>query len=267
MRLIKTIYLELHRDTDSGIWGLVPKGTTDGDNRFNSFWDPRGIFHDTFEHNFENTHKYFKNDYALNLGGELAAMGALWYYYSEMGFSKRMGSMGSYSYSPGDSMRNTTLSEIREICHTGWHRYGEELLSAIPYQKPVDNVELEYQIRKYWEEVKKLQPESDSEQDIDFANSYLKSVSLQKIANLHRWGYRMAQRLVPDKKDNYLMLEDFYDTMTKLTRLDAEHIYNLGFSELVIKLYRKNSKLDWKAKLMGESVKSVNINKLKRLPL
>jgi len=64
---MKKITLDLKEDEATGIIGFIPSTCEE----FNSFTDAIGLFHDVFEHWFENHHKYFKNEYACDRSGEL----------------------------------------------------------------------------------------------------------------------------------------------------------------------------------------------------
>ena len=140
-RLIKTVRLDFFED-EGGNFGLCHHNTQDQDNGFDAFWHGMGIFHDVFEHSHEHENKYFKGDYAMNVGGEMAAMGSMWYYYNQMHMSNRLNNSGGM-YTSADSMRLTTQDEIQQSIVYGYPRFGYTLESNVPKQKPSYDGELE----------------------------------------------------------------------------------------------------------------------------
>src|SRR5690606_27490276 len=74
-KLVREVRLQFFCDPAHGEWGLAHENTIEpqGDG-FNAFWSgTTGIFHDVFEHAHEHT-GYFQGPYAMNIGGEIAAM-------------------------------------------------------------------------------------------------------------------------------------------------------------------------------------------------
>jgi hypothetical protein len=243
-RLIKTVDLVFFEDDANGSFGLAHKDTFDDSNAFNAFWSGIGIFHDIFEHSHEKENKYFRGDYAMNVGGEMTAMGAMWYYFDCLGVSNRL-EQGFRN--PSDIMRDGTQSEIIDAIYSGYCRYGDTLLSNVPKQRPTYNSELEYQIEQLVKNAKKQDYEGSDEQEKEYAMSYRESVTFRKVADLHRYGYRMAERLVPDNYDNRVTLYtfiEFWETFCK--KHEAKDLQN-DFDGLTIKLYKdENGRISWK---------------------
>lgn len=252
-RLIKTVDLVFFCDDATGDYGLTHKETFDSNTgaSFNAFWGGMGIFHDVFEHSHEYTNKYFKGDYAMNIGGEMAAMGSMWYYIDQLGMHTRL----SYRniYSPGDNMRLTTQDLITEAIQYGNIQYGHTLESNVPNQRTTDNHELEYQIEKFWKEIKTQNVDTKYEQEKDDAIQYKKSVSFKKIADLHRYGYRMAEKLVPDNYKNQRMTIDFFAFWDEFCKNNpAETMANV-FKGMKVKLYKDSEGIvSWKATLINK---------------
>src|SRR4051794_4205956 len=103
-RLIHEVDLRFFQDDATGEHGVSHVDTyNDSENPFNAGWGKVMIFHDVFEHWFEKRHKYFKGDYAMNIAGEMVAMGAMWYFFNELGIDNRLDNRSMYS--PGTRMR------------------------------------------------------------------------------------------------------------------------------------------------------------------
>lgn len=245
-RLIKTVDLRFFEDDGNGEWGLCHADTMDSDNGFNAFWNGIGIFHDVFEHSHEHQNKYFRGDYAMNVGGEMAAMGAMWYYYNVLGVSNRMNANGWTV--PSESMKQTTLSEVKEVLYGGYCRYGYTLESNVPKQRPVYDSELEYQIEDFWKQVKESPIRCTNEQEKEFARAYKRSVTFRKIADLHRYGFRMAERLVKDCYDNRIALYDFIEVWNNFCKRNPAREMANYFRGLTVKVYKdENGRITWKA--------------------
>lgn len=256
-RLFKTVDLVFFED-ESGTHGVTHKETVDG---FDAFWNGIGLFHDVFEHSHEHTHKYFRGDYAMNLGGEMAAMGALWYFYDSLGVYNRLKANGMYA--PSEIMREGTSSHMVEYLQDGYTRTGPTLTSKVPAQRPTDNGELEYQIAEYWKLVQRTSPSTKYEQEMESAIEYKKSVTFRKIADLHRYGYRMAERMVPENWENRATLVAFIDFFETFCKNNSAETLARIFRKMVVKLYKdENGFVSWKVVLIaqdGTGVKNYTI--------
>jgi hypothetical protein len=262
-RLIKTVSLRFFEDDATGEWGLTHSDTIDGsgDDSFNAFWDGRGIFHDVFEHSHEHT-KYFQGIYAMNIGGEMAAMGALCYYYNRLGVYDRL--RPGY-HSPSDNILRTTFDMIQEAVEDTNFRFGSSLESNVPRQKETDDGELECIVEKFAEKVTALVPnKSDHErfengelfkqnrenEITDECKAYKASVTPRKVADLHRWGFRMAQKLVPNTSENQQTMNDFLETWKEICKLNPAQEMALQYRGIEYKLYRTGETLSWTAIFM-----------------
>jgi hypothetical protein len=247
-RLVRTVELVFFEDNANGEYGLAHKETYDQNqgNGFNAFWNGIGIFHDVFEHSHEFTNKYFRGDYALNVGGEMTAMGAMYYYIDEMGVHNRLREGTSWR-GHGEIMRESTLSEVHEAISSGYCNYGYTLESNVPKQKPVENGEFEYQLEAYARRVKELPLSDYDQQEKEFGRNYKQSVTFRKIADLHRYGYRMAEKLVPNSHDNYATLCTFIEFWNVFCKRNAAEDMQRNFRGLTVKVYRdENGLIDWK---------------------
>ncbi len=246
-RLIREVNLIFFQDDANGEYGLTHKETYDDNygNGFNAFWDGIGIFHDVFEHSHEFTHKYFRGEAALNIGGEMTAMGAMWYYYDVIGVNNRQ--INPHSIHPMcESMKRTTLDEVQESIQEGYCRYGNVLECNVPKQIPTDNYELEYQIQDYWKKVRGFTKFSEYDQEKEAGKGYKKSVSFRKIADLHRYGYRMAKKLIPDNYENRNMMINFINYWNFFYKDNkAEEMQNY-YNGITFKIYKENDIISWK---------------------
>lgn len=244
-RLIKTVDLIFFKDNATGEYGLTHKETYEDNTPFNAFWSGMGFFHDVFEHSHEKTHKYFMGDYAMNIGGEMAAMGSMMYYIDTMGLDNRLNKNANWRGN-GEVMRETTLSNVHEAISYGYTDYGHTLESNVPKQRPTDNCELEYQIEEYYKKVKALNVSTEYEQEREEGLAYKQSVTFRKIADLHRYGYRMAEKLVPNKWDNRATLDRFLDFWNNFTKHNSAEKMQNDFDGLTIKLYKnENGFVTW----------------------
>ncbi len=267
--LVHTVKLRLFQDEANGEYGLAHDKTyieSKGGDGFNAFWDGRGIFHVVFEHWFELEHPYFQGRSAMNVGGEMAAMGALWYYYDTLGVRNRQ-QPGSIHYF-GDSMRHTTEDMVTETLSEGSCNFGDTLESSVPNQKESNNSELECQLDLYWQNILKHKPSKwsmvlEEERSKEYALHYRKSLTKRKIQNLHRWGYSMAQDLIPHNNDNRVVLSEFitfWDDFCK--RNKAEELAASG-NYIEIRIYKDDDdRISWKGFFLGNyEVGEIEIHK------
>lgn len=257
-RCVRTVDLRFFQDNATGNWGVTHKDTQ-GDDGFNAIWSAQMLFHDSFEHAHEHTNRFFRGDFAMNVGGEMAAMGAMWYYYDQLGLYERL-TDGSI-YSPGDRMRQSTQGECESAIYDGYGRFGQTLTSNVPRQRPTDNSELECQIALLVQKVKEYQKreyhkpdevvsqavKEERDRERQYGEDYRKSVTFRRVADLHRYGYRMAERLVPNTYENCETLREFWqfwDDFCKRNPAEEMAQYVRG---ITVKVYRKGNEVSWKA--------------------
>lgn len=245
-RLIHTVELEFFRDPANGEYGVAHRDTIDDDSGgFNAFWGGVGILHDVFEHWFENKHKYFKSNNAQNVGGEIAAMGACYYYAYELGAQCR----NSNYDNKGSIMRSTTI-EIFDAISSGWCPYGHTLECGVPYQEPTNEC-FEQFINEYYKSIlPKKNSAIRSKVDTDEANygrEYAKSITLSKVQRLYRWGFRMAERLIPDTSDNCYMLDAFCKYLNIFCKNNPAEDLAIMYKYMTVKLYKdKHGDVSWR---------------------
>src|ERR1035437_5395868 len=130
---ILTCNLQLFQDQANDEWGVTHRDTIAEVDSFNAFWDGMGLFHDVWEHNFEFTNKYFRGKGALNIGGEMAAMGAMWYYLNQLGMFNRLNPQSTYTYA--QTTIAGTLDMVTERVKYGYGEYGKTLVCNVPSQE------------------------------------------------------------------------------------------------------------------------------------
>lgn len=253
-RLVHKVELELFQDSANGEWGVTHKDTIRDDysyGSFNAFWGGIGILHDVFEHWFENKHKYFLNDYAHNVGGEIAAMGACYYYAYELGAYCR-----NSGYDNRGSIMRSTTTDIFEALSSGWCNYGSTLECSVPYQKPL-NSSFEDFIDEYYKSIiprKKsaLRRRGGEEQEVVYGREYAKSITLSKVKRLYRWGYRMAEKLIPDTTQNCFMMDEFCKYLDKFCKNNPAEDLARMYKYMTVKLYKdKDGDFTWRIVLSG----------------
>lgn len=263
-RLIKTVVLDFFNDDATGDWGLTHRDTISYDQGFNAFWSAIGIFHDVWEHNHEYSNKYFRGKYAMNVGGEMAAMGALWYYRNKLGMYNSRLEDGYRT--AADNMRETTGVLVEEAVRYGYSNFGATLESAVPRQRPVDDYELEDQIDIFWKNARDWNFSNEgtyvSEDEIRWSKEYKESVTRRKIADLHRWGFRNAERLVPDNWDNKQTLCNFMTFWEEFLKNNSADDLKEYYSGITFRIYKEDDRITWRAILRSKDsmIKNYIIN-------
>jgi len=263
-QLIHTVKLKFFTD-DNGTSGISHEQTCEyntNDETFDAFWDGVGIFHDVFEHWFEYKHEYFLNDFGMNRAGECAAMGAALYYYQGLGVMNRTRQGGMFYRPFTDDIRMENEYPIKESL-TGYSRFGHTFECMIPDQDEA-HIELECVIDDLWESVRNYQRDNDIEEGCeDGARVYRNSLTKAKVRNSYRWGYHMAEALVPRSGDNNLTLTGFIDYFNQLCKdNDAKEMVEI-FDSININLYSDKNEwgetcISWEGELIsneGDSIK------------
>ncbi len=246
-KLVRTVALRFFEDDANGEWGTAHVETYAANNGdgFNAFWDGQGLFHDVFEHAHELTDKHFLGDYAMNIGGEIAAMGALWYYYGKCGFHQRL---QTRFHSPDDVTMQTTLGMQQECITEGYSNFGDTLTCGVPAQEPVDDYSLEGIISEHWERIQSFIPDGYGEEETKRGQEYKDSVTQEKIANLYRYGYRMAEKLCGADTGNSVVMADFLEFWNKFCETNRAETLASAYRTLTFKLYRDTENaLSWSA--------------------
>lgn len=191
-------YLWLIKDENTGDYGFTNEDPTWNPwPVFDASFTPVMIFHDVFEHWFEGNHPYFEGENSFNIAGEVAAMGAMTYYYEEV-YGRRL---HPFSISAIDMTIDTTFGFMQENIEDGVGMFGDTFNCIIPPQPEVDKGDLERIIQEHWEKI----------QDLEFGGqvgqTYQDSITFQKLSNAYRWGYYMAQ----DMELDYGTVADMFD--------------------------------------------------------
>lgn len=242
--------IEVHFDVKqdyNGLFGFIPKGSEE--RGFACFYGGIGLFHDVFEHFFEEKHKYFKGDFAYNVGGEMTAMGMAMYYHYVLGVHNRPIPNTYWQGNFSEAVMRTTFSEIQESVLEGYTNFGEELLCNVPYQKPCD-YNMESMLSEFEYRISELEVRTSYEDERLAAIEYKKSVKGWKINRLHRYGYHWAERLIPYNKDNQIKLAefiDFWDVFSK--KITAEDLVKV-VCEAKIKVIKRKSIVNWYCDLL-----------------
>jgi len=262
MKLVKIVELVFFCDDANGEYGLTHEETVD--EGFNAFYNGIQLWHDIAEHSHEYTHKYFKGKYAMNVGGEMAAMGAMWYYYYVLGVYNRLTPRW---YSAEDITRLGTQDLVQEAITYGYCNFGHELECNIPYQKPSEDASLEYIIEEFNSKVKTFRFEKhkySSKEENEYANQYKRSVTKSKIARLHRYGYNMAKRLVPDCWQNTETIINFITFWNEFCKNNPAEELQQFYKGVTFRIYKNKGIIHWTATLIPiyrNDIKQIKLNK------
>lgn len=254
-RLVREVNLRFFQDDANGEYGLAHADTLDhnGDG-FNAFWDGTGIFHDVFEHAHEHS-EHFRGSAAMNVGGEMAAMGAFWYFMECLYVPNRI--HNSY-HSHSTLAIGSTFDMVQEAVEYGYTRFGDRLVCEVPAQAADEESYLEGVIDEYISKVAALEPGKSlhpSERDqLDYCKAYKDSCTRDAIANLHRWGYNEARRIVPHDACNrnsgtcYEFIRFWQNFCKSNPAEDLQALYR----GITFRLYRTGEILSWNAQFNPE---------------
>jgi len=246
---LRTVELRFFQDDANGEWGVTHKDTlanTRDTSGFNAFWDGRGLFHDIFEHGHEFTDKHFLGTSAMNYGGEIAAMGSMYYYMSACGMGGRL--YGNSWKGNDEATIDGTLGMMQEAVEYGHFSFGDTLESSVPTQKDSGDYSLEYIISEHFARFQDSNTgkNADDEETRERCQAMKDSVTEEKLANLYRYGYRMAEKLVARSYHNGSLLTDFVEFWDKFCKEHkAENLARM-FGKVNATIYRDSEhNLSW----------------------
>ena len=251
MKTLHKTILELKQDLNIGEYGLSPLNVSDLE-IFDSTWSGIMVFHDVFEHWFEETLDYFKGENSCNVSGEVVAMGALSYYYDTLGLPNRLKVNTNYSHE--ELIISTTQGFIEDAIMHDSFQYGETFNSIIPTQEESYSDFLESIIDEHWSQIEELEPQSEE------GKIYKQSLSKEKLANCYRFGFELASKIVDDKFQNTNTLYEFiefWDTFTKNT--SAEDLYSMSYETFEFTINEVDGFIQWEC-LIESYDKTVEIN-------
>lgn len=240
-----------------GRYGLTHKETWSPKymSGFDPFYNGFLIFHDIFEHYFEFKHPYFLNEAAMNVGGEICAMGHAYYYLFDMGISERW-SNNYLNINIDDIFIDWVRKVITENCFAtinhGNIKFGEELVCHVPNQPQTDEWVLEMcgieSFKTCQEQYFNGNYGFDTFKGARNASKKFKdSLTERKILNLLRYGYNQARQLVPNNLENCRMLVDFIEFWDRFCDNNrGSHLIKIA-DGIRFNVYRGNDKISWDA--------------------
>jgi hypothetical protein len=258
------VKLKVFQDNATDEWGLAHSNSLDLSNgdSFNAFWTGEGIFHDVFEHYFEDKHKYFKDKYAFNIGGEVAAMGHLAYYYSVLRIDNRMQRRNNF-YAPETSLAQTTSHIMQESIQCGYFTFGNKLMCGVPKQKDVNSYFLSNVINEhlYYIEEKCFVAKDCEPEYKEMCRAYRRSITENRLTNLYTWGYKQAEMIAPYNDENKETLEGFINYWVKFcSNNSAEEMANL-IDEIEFTI-TTGENLKWEAELITHENTRIDVKSI-----
>lgn len=257
-RQVTLVFDDDSKRSGAGI-GVLPKLTLDPDTGFDPNWSGLMMFHDVFEHWFEHVDPYFKGEYAMNIGGEMCAMGACWYFYDLLRLDSRLSSRGIWS--PQASNIGTTHALLQVVAlHGDYSEFGNTLLSNVPPQKPADE-EMEAVLNEYWLACQLDKAKAKTEhgkisdtQERQAAKRALRSITERKIRDLHRYGWHKAAQDFPATYPNMGAVQEFWQFWTDFcVKHPATDLYP-NYREIDFRLFHINEEktLRWTAEFISD---------------
>lgn len=194
-----SVELLFKEDEAYGLWGLVPEPMQ---YTFNSFWNIQGLFHDVFEHWFEQILPIFSGNNSNTIYGECAAEGMKAFFYGDLGVNMfREGYTGPVIFTEDviPHINNYLIEDEAEYEMKSIH---------LPTIKPmrsysVSNAlsEIEYILNGY-----------------GMKKANRKGLKMSCFRNAYWYGYRLADKLFGryDPKEVYVKLTDFIEDWYKI---------------------------------------------------
>lgn len=259
-----TVNLKMFQDDATGEWGLAPSNSLNQDDSFNAFWSAEGLFHDVFEHYFEDEHIFFRGKNAFNVGGEVAAMGHRVYYYETFGFENLIGN----TYQGFDwAVVRTTSGMMEEAVIYGYHSFGSRLECGVPsrYSKLQCGYRLDTAISEHCYLKDQWIPGGEYKKE---GRAYLNSITDSKLERLYKWGYTEAELIASGTPENKATLSEFFDYWTKFCVRNTAESLKDTLSRLRFTVKNIDGILFWDAVFIlmdNTEVKHVNVRVMEDL--
>lgn len=177
-------------EDDHGDRGLIPAKIHHHQlfYKFNAAWNARFIMHDIFEHWFE-LDAPFVGRHEIEPDGEIAAMGACWYYLSVLRPSTLEKFFYNQNIAPDDNIVASMAMPIENAT-------GNRMLK-LPYIRK-NGIDLSF----FAEGILNYKYEEQSD--------YINSMSKLKIERLMRWGYNKAEKLIANTYQNAQIYDEIH---------------------------------------------------------
>lgn len=237
------VKFNLYKDEELNRTGFVPAAAfaEEYNAGFDPFYGGIQMFHDVFEHWFEGLDPHFRGDYSFIVSGEIVAQAACAYYYYVMGVQSR-GNDGTGRFM--DALIDETLEWVLEATNHSNTHYGDELLSCVP-RISISNSYLDNLIDTWWITYKA----GLNKDSTPVARKYAASVTKDKIADLCRYGFYLASKLVPNNTDNYRALTGYLEYWERMSSFCPAESMLPYFTTLTVYVSKKKDIISWTAKL------------------
>jgi len=273
--LLHTATFKIEKDWNTGEYGLIPvnayndKGAT-----FDAFYNGVGIFHDVWEHFFENTHKYFSGIGAMNIGGETCAMGYAMRYYELVGDKRSLNTRFNFI----ESAFGTSTTEFEIGVESGGYQFGDEYICNVPDQSKNKMPQyLEEHLESLWKnwlptfvncKYDCFDPEELDDPRYLQSEAFRASVTWDKFINLTRYGYNRAYQLTKNQSGiNSGVLYDFIEFWEEFCKTISAEQLSYNYDKITFKVYKVRGVLSWSALLIspyGDNYK-IHCDKLERV--
>jgi hypothetical protein len=239
-----------HYSQEKGTWGIAPAQAVCEGHAFDPAWSSELIFHDVFEHSHEGIAP-FTGKYAMNIAGEMAASGAMYYFIEDLKLTRFPYSKSSATGL--EAMTQNTLDLISEALsrdNSDWApktlspRNSDKLLCNVPEQALIpSSSNLENDLIRYWQ---KYVDVSEKSYRNSTALGLRDSISFKKIANLHRWGWWEAKRQIPPSQGNIDALARFIDAWEWACQAIDPRVIAQKCDSIDIIIDTQDSSLEWR---------------------
>lgn len=88
--------------------------------------------------------------------------------------------------------------------------------------------------------------------EYEFAKHYLSTIKKSIVGNLHRYGVKMAERLVPDIEENTDTLREFIRFWNEFCKVNNAETVLHYFEGIDFYIVRKHNVLTWKAEFISK---------------
>lgn len=244
--LVNTVEFVLEEDEATGEYGFIPAKSYRDNKDFNACTTAEFLFHDVFEHWFEDSHKYFLEEYAYDRSGEMVAAACCYYYCYVLGIRNRIIKNKYRKTSYEEDLLYADFEAILSYIYYDDDNYAKnKLKSCIPYQDRIDDNYFEDLIERSYDRFQNELKAKNSGGKVKENPRYEKSVTLKKVRNLFRYGYKMAELYIPNTIHNQERLIEFIDFWNLFFKKINLSYLSDDYESLTFRIYKTRSKIEW----------------------
>lgn len=162
-------------------------------------WNSLALFTSIWVNEYLKSHEYFRKAGKLLEDDLLLAAQGFFLYYEVI-------------VDPYFPQHSTIRHMVTEGIEQG--ATDRKIICQVPHQETV--YEIENQLSDYWKYLNRLKIKTKDDARMARAKAFRKSITLDKLERLMRWGFKEAHALIPDHAESIEAIRSFFQALDRL---------------------------------------------------